>query len=133
MNFDKNKFNTALAEFYERVKKDEVLSPVFLKNVSNWDSHLKKIELFWENHLVMPGLYKGNPHLIHQRLHEKDPLTEEMFKRWLELFEETMKEYLGDEARKAIVKARIIGGTLFGRILGNPDLEVPGFPPFGTL
>lgn len=131
MSFDKKKFNEALAEFYEKVKKDDVLGPIFLKHVSNWDSHLKKIEIFWENHLVMPGLYKGNPHLIHQRLHEKSPLSEKMFVRWLELFEETMKEFLGDDSKKAIIKARIIGGTLFGRILNDSSLEVSGFPPFG--
>lgn len=132
MNFNKEKFKPALAEFYERVKKDDLLGSIFLKNVSNWDSHLKKIEVFWENHLHMPGIYKGNPHLIHQRLHEKDELCEQMFKRWLELFEQTMKEFFGDEAKQAIVKARIIGGTLYGRIL-DKDLEVPGFPPFGKI
>ena len=132
MEINKIKFNEALAEFYERVKKDDVLGPLFLEKVSNWDSHLKKIEIFWENHLEMPGLYKGNPLLVHQKLHEKFPLTEEMFVRWLNLFEETLKEFLGEGAKKAIIKARIIGGTLFGRLM-EKDLEVPGFPPFGAL
>lgn len=130
MEFNKNKFNEALAEFYERVKKDDILGALFIKHVSNWDSHLKKIEIFWENHLESPGLYKGNPLLVHQKLHDRDPLNQEMFSRWLTLFESTMKEFLGDDAKKAIIKARIIGGTLFGRLM-NEELEVPGFPPFG--
>lgn len=133
MKFNQEKFNEALTEFYERVKKDELLGPIFMKYVSNWESHLKKIRIFWESHLLSPGLYKGNPLLIHQKLHEKEKLTEKMFVRWLELFEFTMKEYIGDDAGKAVVKARIIGGTLFGRILDSPDLEVPGFPPFGEI
>ena len=132
MNFDKKIFNAALAEFYEDVKKDDLLGPIFLKHVTNWDSHLRKIELFWENHLVSPGLYKGNPLLVHQKLHQRDEMTEAMFKRWLELFEITMKKFLGEGAKQAIVKARIIGGTLFGRLL-EKDLEVPGFPPFGKI
>ena len=132
MEFNQNKFNEALAEFYERVKKDDILGPLFMKHVSNWDSHLKKIEIFWENHLLNPGLYKGNPLLVHQKLHHRDPLNEEMFAKWLILFESTMKEYLGDEAKKAIIKARIIGGTLFGRLM-DEELEVPGFPPFGAI
>jgi len=93
MEFNIINFNKALVEFYERVKKDDVLGPLFLRNVTNWDSHLKKIETFWENHLVSPGLYKGNPLLVHQKLHVKDPFNEEMFDRWLSLFEETMKEF----------------------------------------
>ena len=132
MSLDLDKFHLAVADFYEDVKKDDLLGPVFNKHVSNWDSHLKKISIFWENHLESPGLYKGNPLLIHQKLHEKDPLTEEMFKRWLELFEAKIKEHMGDDAKPAIVKARIIGGTLLGRIL-NAELEVPGFPPFGVI
>ena len=132
MTFNKEKYSEALNEFYAKVREDNILGPVFNENVTNWDSHLRKIEIFWENHLVMPGLYKGNPHLIHQKLHEKFPLTEEMFQRWLELFEVTMKDFLGDEAKKMIMKARIIGGTLYGRIL-EKDLEVPGFPPFGKI
>ena len=132
MSIDFKKFTVALEDFYDDVKKDDLLGPIFMKHVSNWDSHLKKIGVFWENHLVSPGLYKGNPLLIHQKLHERDPMTELMFKRWLELFETKMKEHLGDSAKQAIVKARIIGGTLFGRVL-NDELEVPGFPPFGVI
>ena len=132
MSLDLEKFTVALEEFYEEVKKDELLGPIFIKHVSNWDSHLKKIGIFWESHLQSPGLYKGNPLLVHQKLHEKDPMNEIMFKRWLELFEVKMKEHLGIAAKPVIVKARIIGGTLFGRIL-NEELEVPGFPPFGAI
>ena len=132
MEIDKNKFQEALVEFYERVKKDDVLAEVFNQTVTNWESHLKKIFVFWENHLEMPGLYKGNPLLVHQKLHEKFPLAEEMFQRWLELFEKTMKEFLGDDAKKALIKARIIGGTLYGRVL-DKELEVPDYPPFGVI
>ena len=119
-----------LEAFYGQVKEDELLGELFNKVITNWDKHLRKIEVFWKNHLYEPGLYKGNPLLIHQKLHEKTPFTEEQFTRWLSLFEETANEFFEGKELKAIKrKARMIGGTLYGRLLDR-ELEVPGFNAF---
>ena len=124
------KMMSFLETFYAQVREDEVLGDVFNKTINKWDSHLQKIEVFWKNHLYQPGLYKGNPLLIHQKLHEKEVLTESQFKRWLELFESTADDFFQDKELKSIKrKARMIGGTLYGRLL-EKDLEVPGFNAF---
>ena len=125
-----NKLVEFLETFYAQVREDEYLGDIFNSVISNWDKHLRKIEIFWRNHLYDPGLYKGNPLLIHQKLHEKSPFTEEQFSRWLSLFETTAEGYFEGKELKAIKrKARMIGGTLYGRLLAK-ELEVPGFNAF---
>ena len=126
MNFDR--LHEFLEDFYAKVREDKKLGPVFNQKVSNWDSHLRKIAIFWEHHLLQPGVYKGNPLLIHQKL--ENGINEENFIRWLTLFEETANDFFEDkELKKICLKARMIGGTLYGRIINNGNLEIPGFPP----
>lgn len=119
-----------LEKFYECVREDELLKETFNEAISNWNKHIRKIEVFWRNHLYEPGLYKGNPLEIHSRLHAKEPFTEEQFSRWLELFEKVaMDFYDGKDLVNLKRKARMIGGTLYGRLL-DKELEVPGFNAF---
>lgn len=119
-----------LESFYAQVREDELLGDVFNSTINNWDTHLRKIGVFWKSHLYEPGLYKGNPLLIHQKLHEKEAFSEEQFNRWLSLFEETADKFFEGKELKGIKrKARMIGGTLYGRLL-DKELEVPGFNAF---
>ncbi|MCM8538387.1 MAG: group III truncated hemoglobin [Lentisphaeraceae bacterium] len=119
-----------LEKFYECVREDELLKDTFNGAISNWDKHIRKIEIFWRSHLYDPGLYKGNPLEVHKRLHSSSQFTEEQFVRWLEIFEKIAKDfYEGKELTNLKRKARMIGGTLYGRLL-DKELEVPGFNAF---
>jgi hemoglobin len=92
--------------FYERVKKDEVLAPIFNERIKEWPHHLEIMYRFWQTVLLNQNTYTGAPFLKHQTL----PVQSEHFKRWLTLFHETVDHlYSGNIAVEAKYKAEKIG------------------------
>ncbi len=76
--------------FYETVKRDELIGPIFTEKVKvQWDIHLPIMYDFWENILFFTGGYSGNPIALHQQLHQVVPLTKADFDRWLNIFKTT--------------------------------------------
>lgn len=118
--------------FYEKVRKDDILSDVFNTVIKDWDSHLIKLKNFWGSVLLGADSYFGNPFMKHMGLKTQStnldldnkvtlengskintPITKEHFKVWLELFEETCKEvFVESEAEKIIQKANMIAKSL---------------------
>ncbi len=89
--------------FYSRAQKDDLIGPVFDQFVRNWDHHHDILKDFWRSQLFGAGTYQGNGYVAHQRL----PLEEEHFDRWLTLWEQTATEVLPpDLAQRAIGRAR---------------------------
>ena len=76
--------------FYDKVRVDPEIGPVFNGAVQNWDAHLALLKDFWSTVLLTTGRYKGNPLLAHFRL----PIEERYFVRWLILFSETANEVM---------------------------------------
>lgn len=71
--------------FYERVRADPLLGPVFAERIADWDPHLEQMRLFWSSVALMSGAYHGRPMPKHLPL----PVDARHFDRWLELFEAT--------------------------------------------
>ena len=94
---------TLVDRFYAKVRKDEVLGPVFNAAVQDWPEHLEKLSAFWSSVMLTTGRYKGNPMVAH--LKHKSAIEPAMFDRWLELWRETASEVL-DEAGTAAVAAK---------------------------
>ena len=89
--------------FYSRVQQDDLIGPVFDQFVRNWDHHHETLINFWRTQLLGTGNYPGNGFVAHQRL----PLEEEHFDRWLALWESSATEVLPpDLAKAAIGRAR---------------------------
>ena len=89
--------------FYSRVQQDDLIGPVFDQFVRNWDHHHETLINFWRSQLFGAGTYQGNGFVAHQRL----PIEEEHFDRWLSLWEQACKEVLPpDLAHRAIGRAR---------------------------
>ena len=90
--------------FYDRVRRDEVLGPVFNTIITDWSYHLPILYSFWEMILLGTGGYTGQVIAKHIAVHQQVPLGEAHFGRWLELWEETLAENFSgpraDEARK---------------------------------
>jgi hemoglobin len=86
--------------FYDKVKLDPVIGFIF-NNVAkvNWTNHLPVMYDFWENIIFLTGKYSGNPMSAHLHLNGKVPLAKDHFKRWLELFTQTIDELF--EGKKA--------------------------------
>lgn len=96
-------------EFYKKVNADELLSPVFNDIAQvNWEHHLPRMYEFWNSLLLYTGSYKGSPFPKHEVL----PITPQHFRRWLELFAETLTElFEGENTVIALNKAQNIALT----------------------
>ncbi len=75
--------------FYAKVRRDDVLGPIFNNQVHDWDHHLLTLVNFWSSILRGTGNYTGTPMQKHAAMPHLD---EALFKRWLALFDETAKE-----------------------------------------
>jgi len=70
-------------EFYNKVRKDELIGPVFSSVITgDWQPHLDKMYAFWNAALFGVAGFKGNPFAKHAPL----PIAQPHFDRWLELF-----------------------------------------------
>lgn len=79
--------------FYSRVMQDEQIGFLFT-DVAHLDleKHLPVITDFWESVVLNGNAYRGNPLVVHQRLHGLSPLTKAHFDRWLEVFYTTLDD-----------------------------------------
>lgn len=76
--------------FYDKAKVDPLLGPVFTDVAKvNWEEHLPKLYNFWEAILLGGENYRGRPFPPHMPL----DLKQEHFRRWLELFYETVDQH----------------------------------------
>ena len=74
--------------FYDRIREDAVLGPIFAARISDWDPHLARMVEFWSSVALMTGSYKGAPVPAHVTL----PVEWPHFEHWLALFAETTAE-----------------------------------------
>jgi len=74
-------------QFYENVRRDPVLGPIFEGRIADWEPHLQRMFEFWSSVMLMSGRYHGNPMDKHLPL----PIDAVHFDRWLALFEETSR------------------------------------------
>lgn len=73
--------------FYDRVRADPLLGPVFAARISDWEPHLRQMFAFWGSVALMTGAYHGQP----MRKHLPLPIDGRHFDRWLALFETTAR------------------------------------------
>lgn len=92
--------------FYNRVNKDETLSPIFNGFAKvDWQSHLPKMYRFWNTLIFGAQSYKGAPFDAHIGL----PIDATHFDRWIQLFEFTIDElFQGEVADQTKLRARSI-------------------------
>lgn len=72
--------------FYDKVRSDEVLGPIFNRHVSDWDAHLPTMVDFWSSALRGTARFRGAPMPKHAAL---PGLSVALFQRWLLLFGQT--------------------------------------------
>lgn len=82
--------------FYDRVRADEILGPIFNSAIDDWPHHLAKLEAFWSSVMQTSGRYKGQPMVAHLRHGEH--MTRENFSRWLGLWIDVTEEVLNPDA-----------------------------------
>ncbi|MBN9527272.1 MAG: group III truncated hemoglobin [Alphaproteobacteria bacterium] len=95
--------------FYDRVRADDMLGPVFAERIADWGPHLGRMVQFWSSVALMTGAYHGQPMRVHLPL----PIDGRFFDRWLQLFEQTADELCPPAAARHFVeRARRIAESL---------------------
>lgn len=102
---------TLVNEFYDDIRKDAELSPVFNAAIgANWTPHLDRMVDFWSTVMLGSRSFQGNVFGKHMLLNGVQP---EHFVRWLQLFEATTARLFGPEdAAEFQIVARRIGASL---------------------
>ena len=101
-------------KFYQQVIGDDVIGLFFTEVMElNWNVHIPIMYDFWETTLLGSMTYKGNPMLKHLSINEKKPLEPKHFNRWLELWENTIRDnFVGAKANEAIERANQIAALM---------------------
>lgn len=110
--------------FYNAVRRDPVLAPVFAQSVQpdDWPAHEEKITRFWANAILHERDYSGNPMQAHR---DQGHVHTDHFPIWLDLFEHSARQVLPAPKAEAFTRlARRIGASLqMG--LERPSSSVP--------
>lgn len=95
--------------FYAKVRKNELLGPVFNGRITHWETHFEHLTTFWESNLFFEKSYHGDPigkHVDVDREWEGG-INELHFGVWLNLWYETIDElFIGETAQIAKNRAR---------------------------
>ncbi|MBS1951862.1 MAG: group III truncated hemoglobin [Bacteroidetes bacterium] len=108
---DRESIITLVDRFYEKVRQDDLLSPVF--SHVNWPTHLPVMYNFWSSMLLGDQSYQGNPFQKHIHL----PIQTIHFNRWLLHFKNTVDEHFsGAMAAEAKMRAESIASLFRHRL-----------------
>ncbi len=100
--------------FYETIRADGVLGPVFEAHVDDWDAHLPKMYDFWSSVVLRTGRYAGRPFVAHAQIPDLAP---EQFQHWLGLWDEAVRAVIHADAHFAFnVAAQRMAASMASRL-----------------
>ena len=98
-----------VSEFYDRIRADGRLGPIFTGSISDWDAHLRAMRDFWSAVLLGTERYRGCVMSPHFGL----PMVASDLDRFMTLFSPTAEETLpADAAKRAIAAAESVTKSL---------------------
>ena len=107
---------TLVRGFYDRVRADGLLGPIFQARIADWEPHLQRMCAFWSSVTLMSGRYHGQPMTKHLSL----PIDARHFDRWLWLFAQTAGELCPPAAADYFVeRANVIAQSLELGVAGS--------------
>lgn len=110
--------------FYNTVRADSVLGPVFNAHINDWEEHKATMVQFWSSLILRTGSYEGTPMPKHAALPN---LNADMFRHWLSLFHATTatlpNQALAEQANQ--FAGRIARSLWFGYQLNNHPNRSP--------
>jgi hemoglobin len=88
-DIDRNFIGSLVRDFYDRVRRDRRLGPIFASVVQDhWEPHLEKMTDFWCSVILKDRSYQGRPVPAHLQLQD---VRESDFELWLEHFRATVE------------------------------------------
>lgn len=88
---DERVIKALVHNFYNAVRRDALLGPIFEQRVTDWTRHLARMCDFWSTLTLRTGRYAGRPIEVHARI---AGLSHEHFHRWLALWRMTVTEHV---------------------------------------
>ncbi|RNC80398.1 MAG: group III truncated hemoglobin [Phycisphaera sp.] len=104
--------------FYEQVRGDDLIGPIFDEHVRDWDHHLEKMKRFWSSAVLRTGTYSGRPMEAHRRL---PGLERRHFDRWQSIFTRVTDDVVPDTAHVFQDLGRRMGASMIMRLLIDED------------
>ena len=97
--------------FYDTVRQDDTLGPIFAERIGDWPHHLTRMKDFWASIMLESGRFSGNPMRKHTAI---GGLDAEHFARWQSLWDVTLTRIAPNEevANRFRDAARRIGESL---------------------
>lgn len=98
-SLDETQVADLVDHFYDKVRADALLGPVFNPRIADWDAHKALMTSFWATVALGSAQYRGNPFGKHRPL----PIGVAHFERWLALWRETAVEVLDAQSAPRLV------------------------------
>ena len=110
-------------KFYERVKVDPFLGPIFNKRLAGkWEMHHKTLCRFWHTVLLRRPDYYGNPVPMHFNMN----IDQRHFDQWLIIWTETVDDsFEGIIAERAKLRGLTMGKAFMSKIKGATGSDSP--------
>ena len=90
MGVDQAYISTLVDTFYERVRADPTLGPIFEAAIGDrWEPHLQTMKAFWASVALNAGVYSGKPVPAHTK---HATIKADHFAIWLGLFRRTLED-----------------------------------------
>jgi len=125
---DQQQIARLVDRFYEKVRRDPMLGPVFNPAVDDWDEHKQLLTSFWSSVALGTRSYRGNP----MGKHRGHPIRAEHFEHWLALWKQTAHEVLpATQAERMGDYADRIGASLRYGLGLNDGSRGLGLPVVG--
>ena|SRR5690554_2129234 len=110
--------------FYEKIRADDFLGPIFNGIITDWETHLELLTDFWETNLFFNRKYFGNPMNAHVEVDKKidNTITEMHFGVWINMWVQTIDELFDPQDERAQVaknRARHMGTFLYLNIFNS--------------
>jgi len=106
--------HTLVHQFYDDVRADAVLGPVFDKAIGeHWDEHLARMVEFWSTVMLGTHSFQGNVFGTHMALSGVEP---DHFRRWLALFQATTTRLFDEQTAHEFMQVgqRIAASLQYG-------------------
>ncbi len=81
--------------FYEKIRSDALLGPIFNEKITDWPPHLARMKDFWTSIAIESGRFHGNPMIKHLAIPD---IERSHFNHWLALFDQTLPEVMPSAA-----------------------------------
>jgi hemoglobin len=100
--------------FYEAIQADDLMGHYFNQEAQiNWEHHLPRMYAFWESMILGAGTYTGSLMGAHWNMHQKAPMEQEHFDRWLMHFHNALnKFYIPELAEDIKLRSMAMGANI---------------------